>query len=49
LTAGGRVLNITSVSDDIWGAARDAYENVKRIKFKNMHYRTDIAKKAFER
>lgn len=46
ITAGGRVLGITSISDDIKSAIGKAYENVKKVSFKNMHYRKDIARRA---
>jgi len=46
LTAGGRVLCVTAVEDNIKRAAEKAYENVQKIKFENVHYRKDIAQKA---
>ena len=42
---GGRVLNVTAVSDDLSGAVRDAYAAVKRISFANAHYRRDIGQR----
>ncbi|MCL2144884.1 MAG: phosphoribosylamine--glycine ligase [Endomicrobia bacterium] len=45
-TSGGRVLGITSMAGDIKSAIDKAYENVKKVSFKNMHYRKDIAGKA---
>ncbi|MDR1696208.1 MAG: phosphoribosylamine--glycine ligase [Endomicrobium sp.] len=48
LTAGGRVLGITSVAGDIKTAIDEVYSQVKLISFKNMHYRKDIAQKALQ-
>ena len=45
-TAGGRVLDVTALGDDIADARRRAYEAVARISWPGMHYRTDIAKLA---
>ena len=44
LTSGGRVLGITAISENLSDAIDEAYVNVKKIKFENMHYRTDIGK-----
>lgn len=41
-TAGGRVLGITAVADDLQTALNKAYAAVKLIHFDKMHYRTDI-------
>lgn len=41
-TAGGRVLGVTAVSENLDTAIADAYAAVKKIHFTNMHYRTDI-------
>lgn len=46
LTAGGRVLGVTAWGESIQEAQTRAYERVKQISFDNVHYRTDIAKKA---
>jgi phosphoribosylamine--glycine ligase len=48
LTAGGRVLGVTAIGEenDFEGTIRKVYEAVEKIKFKGMHYRTDIGKKA---
>ncbi|MCL2634234.1 MAG: phosphoribosylamine--glycine ligase [Oscillospiraceae bacterium] len=46
VTAGGRVLGITAVADDLKTALDKAYEAVEKIQFKNAHYRTDIGRKA---
>lgn len=41
-TAGGRVLGVTAVADTLADAIDGAYEGVKRIRFGDAHYRTDI-------
>jgi len=48
-TDGGRVLGVTALGDDLAGAKARAYEAVKLIQFAGMHYRTDIADKAFKK
>jgi len=48
VTAGGRVLNITAVGDDLKKALELAYEGVKAVNFEGMHYRTDIGQKALK-
>ncbi|MBN4064129.1 phosphoribosylamine--glycine ligase [Dehalococcoides mccartyi] len=46
VTSGGRVLGVSSSGDDI-GASRDAaYEGLKKISFKGMKFRRDIAERA---
>ncbi len=42
VTAGGRVLGVTAVSDNLDNAIKKAYQGVSKIKFDKMHYRTDI-------
>ena len=42
---GGRVLNVIGYDLSLEGAISNAYENVKKINFENMYYRTDIGKK----
>jgi len=49
VTAGGRVLGVTALGTDTASAQQKAYEAVKKINFKGMHYRTDIADKAVKR
>ena len=44
LTAGGRVLGVTAVGDDLDQAIAKAYEAAKCISFQDMHLRTDIGK-----
>jgi phosphoribosylamine---glycine ligase len=48
VTAGGRVLGVTAVADDLTAAIAAAYEGVGRIHFEGMHYRSDIGRKALE-
>ena len=43
VTAGGRVLNVTGMGDDLSAARATAYDAVSRISWPGMHYRTDIA------
>lgn len=43
-TAGGRVLNITALGNDINQARQRAYEAIEKISFEDMRYRRDIAK-----
>ena len=42
VTNGGRVLGVTALGRDDRGRATKAYDNVSRIHFEGMHYRTDI-------
>lgn len=42
VTAGGRVLGVTGVGESFREARDKAYAGVGRIKFENMHFRTDI-------
>jgi phosphoribosylamine--glycine ligase len=42
LTAGGRVLGITATAPTLALARKKAYDNIGRIHFEGMHYRTDI-------
>ena len=44
-TAGGRVLAVNAVSDDLASAREKAYEAVSMINFDGMSYRTDIGTK----
>jgi phosphoribosylamine--glycine ligase len=50
VTGGGRVLGVTSVIDqnNLREAQRIAYDALKKINFKDIYYRTDIAAKAFK-
>ena len=46
VTAGGRVLGATGVSDSLEGAIASAYSLVEQINFENAYYRHDIGKRA---
>ena len=46
LTNGGRVLAVTAIADDVKAASDKAYDAVKLINFKGMHYRRDIGRRA---
>ncbi|HYF01548.1 MAG TPA: phosphoribosylglycinamide synthetase C domain-containing protein, partial [Planctomycetota bacterium] len=46
VTAGGRVLGVTAQGNDLRDARENAYAAVRKITFKAMHYRQDIALKA---
>lgn len=49
VTNGGRVLGVTAKGDNLYKATNIAYNSVKKIYFKDMHYRADIAQKALRR
>ena len=42
VTAGGRVLGVSAKGATVEEARKKAYENVRKISFDGMHYRTDI-------
>ncbi|HBH2683391.1 TPA: phosphoribosylamine--glycine ligase [Clostridioides difficile] len=44
VTNGGRVIGITAKSTTVKDAAEKVYENIKKINFEGMHYRTDIGR-----
>jgi len=46
LTAGGRVLGVTAVSDTLESAIESAYSKVASVKFDNAYYRHDIGARA---
>ncbi len=46
VTAGGRVLGVAAVADDLAGAVAAAYGAVGEIRFEGMHYRRDIGRRA---
>ncbi len=48
LTAGGRVLAVVALGDDLAAARNAAYEGVRAISWAGAQYRTDIALKAVE-
>jgi len=45
VTAGGRVLGVTAVADDLPTAVAHAYGATAMIRFEGMHYRKDIGKR----
>ena len=45
VTAGGRVLGVTGLAQDIEAAITVAYAAVRDISFEGMHYRTDIGRR----
>jgi phosphoribosylamine---glycine ligase len=45
VTAGGRVLGVTAVGDDVPRAIETVYEAVGRIRFEGMHFRRDIGRR----
>ncbi len=49
VTAGGRVLAVTALGADLRAAVGRAYEAAAKIRFEGVHYRTDIAHRAFDR
>jgi phosphoribosylamine--glycine ligase len=49
VTAGGRVLGVTSIGDDLRAAIRRAYKAVDAIDWEGAYYRADIGKKALDR
>ncbi len=49
LTSGGRVLCVTATAKDLKTAVDKAYGACNLIRFENMHYRRDIAAKAFKK
>lgn len=49
VTAGGRVLGVTSQAANLKQAVDQVYKEVPKIHFKGCHYRTDIAAKAFHK
>jgi phosphoribosylamine--glycine ligase len=48
VTAGGRVLGVTGLGNNIADAKAKAYEAVEKIKFEKAYYRKDIADKAIK-
>lgn len=49
VTAGGRVLGVTALGEDIKAAIAKAYAAVERIHFPHCHYRCDIGYRALKR
>jgi len=48
VTAGGRVLSVTGVGDDLITAAARAYNGLSLIHFDGIYYRRDIAARALQ-
>jgi len=48
VTAGGRVLGVVQSSSTLKNAITNTYREVKKITFKNAHYRTDIGAKGLK-
>ncbi len=48
ITAGGRVLGLTTWAVDIRSAVQKAYSNMDKVSFEGMQYRKDIARRALE-
>ena len=46
VTAGGRVLAVSALGDDLGAARSRAYAAIEKIRFEGMHHRTDIAETA---
>ncbi|HTP87814.1 MAG TPA: phosphoribosylamine--glycine ligase [Bryobacteraceae bacterium] len=49
VTTGGRVLGITCSGPDLVSAIRATYDEVAKVRFEGMHYRTDIGRKGLAR
>jgi phosphoribosylamine--glycine ligase len=49
LTAGGRVMGVTAIAEDLPSAIQRAYTGVNKVQFEGMHYRKDIGARALER
>ena len=49
VATGGRVLGVTALGDTVEKAISRAYKAVSKIKWKNVHYRSDIGQKALKR
>ena len=49
LTAGGRVMGVTAIAEDLASTIEQAYAAVAKIQFEGMHYRRDIGAKGLRR
>ena len=49
VTAGGRVLGVTAIADDLRSAIDRAYEAAGKVHFEGVYYRKDIGHRALER
>ncbi|MDR2098229.1 MAG: phosphoribosylamine--glycine ligase [Spirochaetaceae bacterium] len=46
VTSGGRVLSVSAAAENIENALKAAYGGIEKISFEDMHFRTDIGKRA---
>ncbi len=49
VTSGGRVLCVTALGESVTKAQHRAYEAVKKVRWDNLYYRTDIGHRAIKR
>jgi phosphoribosylamine--glycine ligase len=49
VTSGGRVLGVTARGETLQAAIENTYDEVRKIHFEGMHYRTDIGRKGLKR
>jgi len=49
VTAGGRVMCVTALADEVSSAQRSVYNAIDKIKWEGMFYRTDIGYRAIAR
>jgi phosphoribosylamine--glycine ligase len=49
VTAGGRVLGVTAIADDLRSAIARAYEAAGKVRFEGVYYRKDIGHRALKR
>jgi phosphoribosylamine--glycine ligase len=49
ITSGGRVLGVMSTGNALKTAIDHVYQNIPKIQFDGMHFRTDIGKRAVQR
>jgi phosphoribosylamine--glycine ligase len=49
VTSGGRVLGVTARGETLPAAIESTYEELRKIHFEGMHYRTDIGRKGLKR
>jgi phosphoribosylamine--glycine ligase len=49
ITAGGRVLCVTALGDNVTAAQKRAYEGVAKVRWDEVYYRTDIGHRAVRR
>ena len=49
ITAGGRVLGITAIAENLKAALDKSYKAIEKIHFENMHFRKDIGFKAISK